>query len=67
MTAASILFSIIASAFGLAYMTYGKRQSKIMPFLAGFGLCVYTYFVQGWIWLSVIGLALLALPFVVDL
>jgi len=66
-TATSLFFSIIASAFGLAYMVYGKRQSKIVPFIAGFGLCAYTYFVESWVWLSVIGVALLVLPFVVDL
>jgi hypothetical protein len=65
-SSASILFSIVASAFGLAYMSYGKRQAKFIPFVAGFGLCVYTYFVQGWIWLCIIGVALLALPFLID-
>jgi len=52
-TATSLFFSIIASAFGLAYMVYGKRQSKIVPFIAGFGLCAYTYFVDTWVWLTV--------------
>jgi hypothetical protein len=64
--AATILFAILTSALGMAYMIYGKRQAKFAPLIAGLGLCFYTYFVDGWLWLGLIGAALAALPFVVD-
>jgi len=61
-----IFFSIVAGALGFAYMVYGKRQTKLVPVLSGVILCIYPYFVQGWVWLSLIGAALLAAPFVID-
>lgn len=50
----------------MAYIVYGKRQAKFAPIIAGIALGVYAYFVDGWLWLSVIGAVLAALPFVVD-
>lgn len=50
----------------MGYFVYGKRQAKYVPLLSGLGLCAYPYFVEGWVWLCVVGLALAILPFVVD-
>lgn len=62
----TLLIGIITSALGLAYMAYGKRQTKFVPLIAGIALCAYSYFIDSWIWLSVIGALLLAAPFVFD-
>jgi hypothetical protein len=62
----NIVIGLIAGAFGAGYMMYGKRQTKFVPIIAGLLLCVYPYFVDGWLWLSVIGAALLVVPFLVD-
>lgn len=59
-------WGIIAGAFGMAYFIYGKRQQRFAPLVAGMLLCVYPYFVHGTLWLVLVGLALLAAPFVVD-
>jgi hypothetical protein len=64
--AATIFFSIVTSALGIAYMMYGRRQAKFAPLIAGLALCVYSYFIDSWLWLGVIGAALAALPFIVD-
>jgi hypothetical protein len=64
--AATIFFSIVTSALGIAYMMYGRRQAKFAPLIAGLALCVYSYFIDSWLWLCVIGAALAALPFIVD-
>lgn len=64
--AASILFGILTSALGVAYMVYGKRQARFAPLLAGLALCVYSYFVDSWLWLGLIGAALAAVPFIFD-
>jgi len=63
---AAIVFSVFASIVGMAYMAYGKRQVKYVPLLCGLALCVYTYFVDSWTWLVIIGALLAALPFFVD-
>jgi hypothetical protein len=62
----NLFFGIVAGAVGVAYIVYGRRQTKLVAVLAGALLCVYPYFVEGWLWLGVIGAVLLAAPFVID-
>jgi hypothetical protein len=64
--ATSLLFGLLAGAFGMAYIVYGKRQSKFVPLLAGIALCGYTYFIDSWVWLCIVGAVLLAAPFIID-
>jgi len=66
MNATSLAVGILTGAIGMGYFIYGKRQAKFVPLLAGMVLCVYPYFVQGVVWLVVIGLALMAAPFLID-
>lgn len=66
MNATSLAVGILTGAIGMGYFIYGKRQAKFVPLLAGMILCVYPYFVQGVVWLVVIGLALMAAPFLID-
>jgi hypothetical protein len=61
-----LLAGLIAGALGMAYIVYGKRQTKFVPLLAGIALCAYPYFVESWGWLAGIGAVLLILPFVLD-
>jgi len=62
----SFIVGIIAGAFGVGYFIYGKRQTKVVPMLAGVLLCIYPYFTDNLFWLSTIGILLLVAPFVVD-
>jgi len=62
----SLIVGIIAGAIGVGYFIYGKRQAKFAPLLAGMLLCIYPYFTDSLLWLTVIGLALVAAPFLVD-
>jgi hypothetical protein len=62
----SLLIGFIAGVFGVAYFVYGKKQVKLSAMLAGVGLCIYPYFFDSVLWLSVIGIALLAMPFFID-
>ncbi len=62
----NLFFGIVAGAIGVAYLTYGRRQKKLVPVIAGVLLCLYPYFVESWLWLGVIGALLLAAPFVID-
>lgn len=63
---AQLFASFVISAIGAAYFVYGRRQAKFVPLICGVALCVYPYFVDGWLWLCVIGGALMAAPFLVD-
>ena len=57
---------MFAGVFGVAYFVYGKKQAKLVPMVAGVLLCIYPYFIDGVVWLAVVGILLLAAPFVID-
>jgi len=63
---AQVFFGVFTGALGLAYIVYGRRQTKLVPVVAGLILCVYSYFIESWIWLSLVGAVLLAAPFFID-
>ena len=62
----SLWIGVVAGAIGMGYFIYGKRQAKYVPMIAGAVLCVYPYFVESLLALSVIGLLLVAAPFLID-
>ena len=62
----TLLIGMLAGVFGAAYFVYGKRQAKIVPLVSGVLLCVYPYFFESVLWLSIVGMLLLAAPFVID-
>lgn len=66
MNATSLAIGLFTGAIGMGYFIYGKRQAKFVPLLSGMMLCVYPYFVTGALWLVLIGVALMAAPFMVD-
>jgi hypothetical protein len=66
MNPTSLMIGIFTGAIGMGYFIYGKRQAKFVPLIAGMMLCVYPYFVDGVVWLVVVGLALMAAPFLID-
>jgi hypothetical protein len=66
MTPTSLVIGILTGAVGVAYFVYGKRQARFAPLIAGMLLCVYPYFVSSVVWLVVIGVVLIAAPFMLD-
>ena len=62
----SLWVGVFAGAIGMGYFIYGKRQAKYVPMISGVLLCVYPYFVESLLALSVIGLLLVAAPFLID-
>ena len=61
-----LLIGLLAGVFGAAYFMYGKRQAKVTPMVAGVLLCIYPYFFDSVLWLSIVGVLLLAAPFVIE-
>ncbi len=66
MTMNGLLIGIFTGAIGMGYFIYGKRQAKFVPLIAGMLLCIYPYFVDSVLWLCVVGVLLMAAPFVID-
>lgn len=63
-SAANLFVGMITGAFGLAYFIYGKKQGKMIFMGAGIALMVYPYLIGSIVVLIVVGLILVALPFV---
>jgi hypothetical protein len=62
----SLLVGVVAGAIGMGYFIYGKRQTRVVPMVAGALLCIYPYFMDSLLWLSLVGLLLIAAPFLID-
>jgi len=61
-----VVFGVVAGAIGVGYLVYGRRRAKFVPAIAGIALCIYPYFLDSVLWLSVVGALLVAAPFVID-
>jgi hypothetical protein len=66
MNPTSVIIGIFTGAIGVGYFMYGKRQARFVPLIAGMLLCVYPYFVDSVTWLVLVGVALMAAPFLID-
>ncbi len=64
---AQLFIGIVTGALGFAYIVYGRRQQRFAPLLCGIALCAYPYFIDSTLVLWLVGAALAAVPFVVDL
>lgn len=64
-TSTSLIIGLITGVFGMAYFVYGKRQQQFTPMIVGAALCIYPYFVDNLVASLLIGVALLAAPFVI--
>jgi hypothetical protein len=64
-SALTLIVYILTGVGGMAYFVYGKRQQNPAFLVAGVCLCIYPYVVNGVVTLILVGLALLAGPFLV--
>ena len=63
-TKADIIAMIIFSIIGLGYLTYGKKSRQLIMLICGIALMGYSYFVDGLVYIILIGVGLSALPFI---
>ena len=63
-TKGGIIAMIIFSIIGLGYFTYGKKSNQLLMLICGIALMGYSYFVDGILYIILIGVGLIALPFV---
>ena len=63
-TPATLLWGMLFGAIGVGFFIYGKRQAMLRPLVCGIALIVFPWFVSGALPTFVIGLALVAIPFV---
>lgn len=60
-----LFMSIVFSSIGIGYYTYGKKKGLFFR-VTGLMLIFYPYFINSLLWLTLIGVALLFLPFVLE-
>ena len=61
----NLFLSMLFGSVGFGYFIYGKKQSRFIPLLVGLALCGYPYFVSNIYVMLLIGVVLIALPFLV--
>ena len=62
---ALLLWGVLFSSIGLGFFVYGKKQSRLVPLVAGLALMVYPYFVDTVPLVLGVGITLIALPYFV--
>ncbi len=65
-TKGSVIAMVVFSIIGMGYLAYGKKSRQLLMVICGIGLMGYSYFVDGTLYIILIGLALSALPFVLS-
>jgi len=63
-TKGSVVAMVVFSIIGLGYLSYGKKSQQLLMVVCGIGLMGYSYFVDGTLYIILIGLILSILPFV---
>jgi len=63
-TKGSIIAMVIFSIVGMGYLTYGKKSQQLLMVICGIALMGYSYFVDGTVYIILIGVGLGALPFI---
>jgi hypothetical protein len=61
----SLFLDLLFGSIGGAYLIYGKRQYSTPFLVAGFILVIYPYFVSNVVVCGLIGVVMIATPFVV--
>ena len=60
----SIIAMVIFSIVGMGYFVYGKKSQQLLILICGIALMGYSYFVDGTVYIILIGVGLGALPFI---
>jgi hypothetical protein len=65
MNSTTLFLGLIFSSIGLGYFIYGKKQKMTMPFLCGIALMIFPYFIENNLMISVIGIMLSLIPWLI--
>ena len=63
----SFIAGVFFGIFGAGYVMYGRKAQNHIAFGAGILLCIFPYFVDGFLWTMLVGVLLMAAPFVIRL
>lgn len=60
-----LMWGVIFGSIGLGFLVYGKKQRALVPLFCGIALIVFPYFIPNALILVVVGILLVAIPFVI--
>jgi hypothetical protein len=60
---ADLMLNLMLGFVGMAYLLYGRKQEALVPMVSGLLLMIAPYFVPGTLPQLLLGLVLMALPF----
>lgn len=64
MSSTAMLWSVLFGSIGMGYFVYGKKQGNTVTLVVGLGLMVFPYFVTNILATVLVGVLLLAVPFI---
>ena len=64
-SSALLIWGMLFGAIGFGYFLYGKKQRAVVPLIVGIALCVVPYFIANVYALVMVGVILMAIPYVV--
>lgn len=59
----TLIWGVLFGAIGLGFLTYGRRQSAIIPLVVGVSLLIFPYFMPNLYLLLAVGAVLVAIPY----
>ena len=62
---AVLLWGLLFGSIGFGFFLYGKKQKAVVPLITGIALCVVPYFIANVYALVIVGVILMAIPFIV--
>src|ERR1700733_14618420 len=62
-----LIWGLLFGSIGFGFFMYGRKQRAVVPFVCGFALMIFPYFVPNTFLLITIGIALIAIPYFVRL
>ena len=62
---ALLMWGMLFGAIGFGFFLYGKKQKAVLPLITGIALCVVPYFITNVYALVIVGVILMAIPFIV--
>ena len=60
-----LLWGLLFGSIGFGFFLYGKKQKAVVPLITGIVLCVVPYFIANVYVLVMVGVILMAIPFLV--
>ncbi len=60
-----LIWGMLFGAVGLGFFIYGKKQRSVVPLLTGIALFLFPYFIQNVYILVIVGVILVAIPYII--